>query len=618
MAFDLSTARPVEQPKAGGFDLSTARPVEQAEPVPAMPQQPEPSYFDQLRGALVEGRGAPIGAAEALGTFVSGSIAEPLAGLAGIVQSVNPLAEPGAGAQAVTDARNALTYQPRTAQGQQYLQQTGAMLQPVANVLQAAERRTGDAGYDLAGPVGGALGAAIPSAMMQVAGLSGGKAVSKGVQIARAGPGPDDAALIAAAKSADVPLMTSDVFPPKGYLGRFAQSFAEKLGPLGTGRARISQQAARERAVTAFAENMDIDLDSPFAERMVQSLDRQLSSEIKRAGDMRTAAVASLDQYGAVPLSRTKAAVAREIARQQRLGPRADQAHIANLQNTLDAMDGGDFSLVKDIRTEVISDLKALRKAEDARAEASLQSVKSAIDDDLKSFAVANDRNAASKWIKSNRIFADAYTRAKDTELKRVLMKGEATPEVLLPVLRGGKVSELERLAKSMGPEGREAARRAIIQDALKDSKYFEVDANPNPDAFTTAINRPNRQQAIRVFFTGDAKTELDGLTRVLDATRRAQQGAAVVKTGEQIIPIGAAVATVLGLQADALTTGGILATASALIKGYESRPFRQLLLKLGNTQPMSAKERRLIQLATSTGAGGLQAATREEEAAKP
>lgn len=573
-------------------------------------QAPEPSFYDRLRGGLAN----IAGGAEIAGTMASGALAEPVAGIAGIAQTLNPFADTGAGAKAVESVRNTLTYQPRTAAGQQGLQAVGNVLEPVANAMNAAEQFTGDIGYNLAGPTGGAIGETLPTAALQLIGMGGGRKVAN---VARATPGPEDAALLSAAARSDIPLLTSDVFPPKGYAGRFVQSVAEKLGPLGTGRTRQFQQVARENAVKAFAEAMDVDLDSPFAERMVKSLNQQLASEIKRAGDMRTSAVTKLDTFGEVPLNRTQAIVSREIARQERLGARANTAHIQNLQNTLESMKGGNFSLVKDIRTEVIDDLKALRKAEDARTEASLQAVKSAIDDDLKTFAAANDRTAAADWVRSNRIFADAYGRAKDTELKRVLMKGEATPEVLLPILKGGKPSELERLSRSMGVEGREAARKAIIQDALKESKFFEVDANPNPDAFVNALNRPNRQQAIRVFFGGRGKAELEGLQRVLDATRRAQQGSALVKTGEQAIPFLGAGAMTAGMVSDPVVTGSLIGSASAVIKAYESPVFRNLLMKLANTKKGTRAENLLVDQAVTIAVSGQQASRAEREAAQ-
>lgn len=85
--------------------------------------QTEPSIGDKALGAL-----------EAAGSIGSSIVAEPVAGIAGIVQSANPLADPGAGSEAVEATRSALTFQPRTEEGQKQLQAAGEVLQDVSEV----------------------------------------------------------------------------------------------------------------------------------------------------------------------------------------------------------------------------------------------------------------------------------------------------------------------------------------------------------------------------------------------------------------------------------------------------------------------------------------------------
>lgn len=92
MAFDLSTAQPVE----GGFDLSTARPVGAEAP------------GDRIR---------PIGQMEGVASLMSGMVAAPVSGMAGLAASVLP-GQPGAGAEMVRKVGNAMTYQPRSQEGQ--------------------------------------------------------------------------------------------------------------------------------------------------------------------------------------------------------------------------------------------------------------------------------------------------------------------------------------------------------------------------------------------------------------------------------------------------------------------------------------------------------------------
>jgi len=584
------------------------------------PNQPpvEPSFYDQLRGVVSSvGRNA-VGAAEVLGTLATSSIAEPFAGVAGMVQGVNPFSAPGAAAREVDKTRQEMTYIPRTEAGKGQLQAIGGALAPIGEALQWAQGAAGDAGYELAGPIGGAVGASLPTAVMEAVGIGAGRVLGRAGQVAKAVP--DDAAqsVLNASKQFGVPVLTSDIRPPKGYAGRFMQGLSEKLGVLGTGQARVQQQGYREAAVQGFAEAMDIDLDSPFAADIVKSVKGQLKAEISAAGRMRDEAVSVLDPAGPVPLTHTKSAMDTVRARHAALKEKADTGLVENVGRIERSLDGGNFTQLKNIRTEVIDDIKALAKSEDTRGVADLEKVKQAIDRDMLTFAARTDKDAAQKWVQSNRAFASAYTRSKDSELKRLMMNGELTPEKVTPLLRGGRPSELTRLYDSMDSAGREAGRRAIIQDALKDSKFFEVDSNPNPDAFATALNRANRQQAINVFFRGAGKAELDGLTRLLDATRRAQQGSTVVKTGEQMVPMMTSGAVMGGVMADPILTGSLVGGTSVLLKAYESRPFRNLLLKIGNTKTGTTAEKRLLDLASATVAGGFQAARTAPEEEKP
>jgi len=116
---------------------------------------------------------------EPLGTVSSSLVAEPLAGVAGVIQTLNPFADEGAGARAVEGVREALTFQPRTEKGQAGLQAVGETLEPVGRAIGAAEETLGDIGEDIAGPVGGAIGTTIPTAIGEALGLFAGRAISK-------------------------------------------------------------------------------------------------------------------------------------------------------------------------------------------------------------------------------------------------------------------------------------------------------------------------------------------------------------------------------------------------------------------------------------------------------
>ncbi len=552
-----------------------------------------------------------VGGLETAATIGSSLVAEPLSGIAGIAGALLP-GEEGQGAEFVEQTREALTFQPETEEGRRNLMSVANVLKPVANVLESAEQASGDVGFDVAGPVGGAIAQTLPTAALELLGLKGARTAKR---IGESTPDARQTSILAAGKEADVPVLTTDILPPKTYVGKFTQSINEKLGPLGSGKARASQQVARENAVQGLADNLDIDLESDFAADIVSSLNKKSAKTLENAGNTRKEAVDALLPFGEVPLNKTMDAINTQLERQKRLGARSNKEITAKLIATKEAIEGGDFSLVKDIRTEVISDLIDIRKGDDtARAEAIYQPVKTAIDEDMSTFAKASDRSAAAKWEASNRQFAKELDITKRTEIKRILNSGEATPEKVMPLLKGGKRSELNRLYNGLNDKGRASARSAIIQDALKDSKFFEVDANPNPNAFATALNRGNRQQAINVFFKGKDKKEIDGLTRLLNSTRRAQDAAVAPKTGELLtLP---AVGTVGGgLVASNPLVGVPAVTAlAAIAKAYESAKFRNILLKIGNTKKGSKIETGLLESVIPIVAAELQAAKKEQE----
>ena len=108
---------------------------------------------------------------EIAATIASGIVAEPLAGLAGITQSINPFAEPGAGAKAVKSVQDTLSFQPKTEKGKKGLQAVGQFLQPLGDIIQGAETNLGDIGFEKFGTIGGTIGQTIPTAMLEALGL---------------------------------------------------------------------------------------------------------------------------------------------------------------------------------------------------------------------------------------------------------------------------------------------------------------------------------------------------------------------------------------------------------------------------------------------------------------
>ncbi len=464
----------------------------------------------------------------------------------------------------------------RAAQG---VAASGAIQAGIEGVQAASGGEVDPGDIALSAAFGGAAELAVPA-------ISSGAGTIR--EFIRAAPDREAAQVIAAGEREGVRVLTSDVVPPETFFGRSIQQLGEKIGFLGTGGARAQQQRARQDVVRGIADEFNItSVNDTTLPNIIESLTARQATELAEAATQRNAATAVLDQFGRVPVSATNREIARQIARQTRLGEKGNTALVTNLQDIRSSI-GGDFSLVKDIRTEVISDLRALSRSEDRRAEGALQAVKSAIDKDMAVFARKNDRGALRDWLQSNRKFAFELSKSRDTELKRLIQKGDVSPEVVGPILNGGKLSELNRLNTSLTPAGQGAARVAIIKNALESSGFFNA---ANPDRLATILNKPKTQRAIGVFFRGDDRRRLEGLVRLLDSTRRAQQAALSTPTGQQLIPV-AATGGVIANPLAAFLTGGTLA---AVTRGYESRVVRDALLKLRAMRPGSAEESELI-----------------------
>ena len=135
--------------------------------------QPTPPIKSTLTGDI-----------EQLAALGSGIVAEPIAGLAGIAQTLNPFAEEGAGARAVEATREALTFKPRTEAGIADLQITGEALAPVGEAFKSTEDALGGFAFELTGsPAIASAATSLPTAVFEALGLASLRSVSDGTRL---------------------------------------------------------------------------------------------------------------------------------------------------------------------------------------------------------------------------------------------------------------------------------------------------------------------------------------------------------------------------------------------------------------------------------------------------
>lgn len=127
----------------------------------SLPQQQAAPSVDQQVG----------GVGENIDALVAGAILEPIAGIAGIVQSINPFADEGAGVRAIEAVRG-LAPSPKTETGKAQQEVIGEALKPVGEALSAAERFLGDETLELTGsPALAAVAHTLPTAALELLGL---------------------------------------------------------------------------------------------------------------------------------------------------------------------------------------------------------------------------------------------------------------------------------------------------------------------------------------------------------------------------------------------------------------------------------------------------------------
>lgn len=409
----------------------------------------------------------------------------------------------------------------------------------------------------------------------------------------KASPDPEAAVILQAGERAGVPVLTSDVLPPQTFFAKGLQSLGDKIGILGTGRQRALQQKAREDVVQSIADDFGIEnVNDDFLPSIIDSLTSKQAKGLADASTLRNEVIDKLVPLGNVQVNNTIRAIDKAIAAQTKLRAKGNQALIDDLNDIKSSIEG-DFNQVKNIRSDLTSDIRAVRRGEDQRTLPALQSVKSAIDKDMVIFArrsqkELNDKTIVRDWLSSNRAFAFELGKSKDAVLKRLIEKGDVTPKNVSPVLRGGDPTEMLKLKNSLTPKGVKNAQSAIIKDALETSKFF---TSANPDLLANTLNKPKFKRAVNVFFNTEDKRQLEGLSRLLDSTRRAQTAAVATKTGQEAIPIGVlAVAT-----QEPLTAVLTASTLAAVTRGYESKAVRNILLKLAASKKGSAAEANIL-----------------------
>jgi hypothetical protein len=415
------------------------------------------------------------------------------------------------------------------------------------------------------------------------------------------------------AETAGVPVLTSDARPPTTFAGKWLQKTTESIPILGTGGVRSAQQDLRAEAVQNLARSFGVNLgdDVDTISAVTQDLLRRRGSQLKQYTGLKSSVIESeqLRNAGSVNVIRAVSAIDEQIAILSRL--RSDQVGpiIERLRDWRGALLGEKTVKGPNGRNMVVQEGQSLENIELLRKQigqsfesADLASVKQLgqkslnliygpLKEDMRTFIQKfGNRNDVKKFDIANTRLSEMAGELDNSLFKRVLSKGEVTPETISSMLFSKKPSDVKLLFKNLDAAGQANARTAIITKMFKDS--VNANGGVSPDVFKNQIKKMSEQ--LGVFFNQRDLQSVEGLGRILALTQRASQANLLPPTGAMLqIPIigGLLTQTFGGVGAGVVAAGSL----GALARIIESPAVRNILIKLPKIKSGSPQEVELL-----------------------
>jgi hypothetical protein len=403
--------------------------------------------------------------------------------------------------------------------------------------------------------------------------------------------------IVQQAEQAGVNLMTSDVLPPKDFVTKFVQQTGERIPITGTGGARAAQQDQRVQAIKNVMDEYGATDAGEALSKVSADLIKTRGDFITKYNDLKIGIIEKTAPGTAVNTENTIKKFNEIIGTLQNQGSPGAQKLASIFEGQRDSLSGKDLVTVEAIRKEIGESLKnpdlaSVKSAGETLAREIYGTLREDMGEHIKQFGGKND---FAKWKIANKRLSDNVEELQVGALKTALKQGNMTPETVAKLLFSTKLSDVRLLYQNLSRSGKNIAKTAILEKVLKDSGGME---NLSPEKFITQVGKNG--SSIGVYFSGADLGQIKGITKVLEATRRAGQAALSPATGAQLaIPVGAAALTsVLGSAGSALVTG---AAVGLMARAYESKAVRDLLINFPkippNTPAQAAALEKIIQV---------------------
>lgn len=230
-----------------------------------------------------------------------------------------------------------------------------------------------------------------------------------------------------------------------------------------------------------------------------------------------------------------------------------------------------------------------------------LQKVKGAIESDMDDFARVHGPELKRAWKQADTFYKKNVVPYKDRQLATAL-KNVDPDEIYGKFVARGKGDRASRFYKALDSKGQAAVRYGMASNALEKATDVERQIF-SPAKFATELKRI--QEARGVFFTGKAKTEMDGFVNLMRHVERSGQVFEMPPTGMRNVPflMGGAFA---GAYAIEPTVAASAIGMTALMKRlFTTDAGRRILLSSSKAKPETPAMRALLSRVNDMAARG-------------
>lgn len=428
-----------------------------------------------------------------------------------------------------------------------------------------------------------------------VGGLTGGtlgalgEGISKVADITGQTLTPSQEALIASGESHNVPIMTSDVVQPLTFVGEQVQKLGRNVPFTGTAKKIAQRQTGRESL-------LDDLLKKSFPDSDFQNIKGSLSTtQLNRFGSAAEHRRSLIDSISDTPISSGHAIqeIDKHIDAIKNLKSgkekkTADTLLINKLEDLKQDVSHSDFESLVDLRTDVRDLVKGDSITLSSRQDSAIKKINKAFTKDIYSTVDDNLTSGnARKFKRDDRQLAiflnDLKAKSGRSTISGLINKdlSDLSPESFNSQILANDSVKRDKIFKTLSTKGR-ANLKGYVLNHLAEKSLSENKQGVSYISPTKFANQLDKYSAhLSSYFKGTDRRELDGIKRLLKVTSQSELGKGLPATGIQNVPI---------LLAELATgaIGGLGALSSAGASGlgarvYESKPIRNLLLKLDN-----------------------------------